>query len=363
MPQMAPVYFQTSQWLRGYLEKPMYTGGYQPGRAQSYANGILNALPNPPAGPVAKLGVANNPFLDLNYVQAAWVQGQPTLLLKSCGFPGGDGTKAGENNGQTSYSTWRYAFSQLFANDNDFQGAVAGAPMFSIIDTNSAHHLSAPLVERAVNRADLGRLGGNPAHAMLVVNFDCHTDYGTTALGTPVTCQSWGRFVSNAIPNVYGHALADAYLQMGTPSAGAATWTTAVWHPAAVLHPAQAKTPVKTGIGTNSVADQLDMVVGQINPNALPLDAYVSLDRDLLKQSYTQYDDGAFPPDAGIEGVKECLTRLVQHHHADIVGFDICGLPTYPGSSSRSGPPINADQAMEMAKNQIIDLWNFVQQL
>src|SRR5712691_10219975 len=214
---MVPVYFQTSRWLRGYLEKPMYTVGYKAPQAAQYANQILGTLPNPPAGPVRKFGVSDIPYNNFNYIQPAWIQHQTDLLLAPCGFPGPNGDKAGENNGRTGYPTWQHAFSQLFANDLDFQ-QVAGYPLFSIIDTNSAHHLSAPLVERAVNRADPNRLGGNPTRAMLVVNFDRHPDYGSAPsdTGTPITCQSWGRFVVNTVVGVYNHPLADAYVRFGS---------------------------------------------------------------------------------------------------------------------------------------------------
>jgi len=266
---------------------------------------------------------------------------------------------AGQNNGRTDYAIWQHAFSQLFANDAHFQ-QVAQYPLFSIIDTNSAHHLSAPLVERAVRRTDPNRLGGHPTRAMLVVNFDNHPDYGGDTT-SPSTCQNWGGFVSKTVPNVYAYPIADAYVRFGSndPQAANPTWGYGQWHRA------------NSGGGmvdidpnhTATLQTQLDTVIAIISPGgAANLDAYVSLDRDVLKRNFTQYDDGPFPAAAGIAGVEACLTHLVQAG-VHIVGFDICGLPTFPGATkdpTAKAGGFTVKDAMTLAQTQVTGLWNHI---
>jgi len=356
MPQqMVPVYFQTSRWLRGYLEGPVFETGYGAVRAANYATQILGSMPNPAAAAVRKSGVSNQ-FLDFTYILAGWLQFQPNLLQASCGWPGLNGNMAGQNNGRTGYPTWQHAFSQLFANDPDFQGVVAGFPLFSIIDTNSAHHVSAPLVERAVALADPNRLAGAPNRAMLVINFDNHPDYGGDT-NVPITCQNWGCFVSNNVANVYNHQISDAYVRFGAnnPQNPNPDWSHGQWH--------QANQGGMIDIDPNhnsTLEAQINTVIAAISPGgAANVDAYVSLDRDVLKRSYTQYGDGPFAPANGVQGVKDCLTHLVAVG-AHLAGVDICGLPTYPGASAdHMGGQFTVTDATALAGNQIVDLWNF----
>jgi hypothetical protein len=354
MQQMVPVYFQTSRWLRGYLDPPVYETGYNAPRAVTYANQLLGTLQNPVSPAVRKSGVSDIPFRDFNYIQPGWTQPQGSLLQAPCGFPGPRGDMAGQNNGRTDYAIWQHAFSQLFVNDADFK-RVAQYPLFSIIDTNSAHHLSAPLVERAVKRTDATRLAGNPTRAMLVVNFDNHPDYGGDTT-SPSTCQNWGCFVSKTVPNVYAYPIADAYVRFGAndPQANP-TWSRGQWHQAS------------SGGGmvdidsthAATLQQQLDTVIRTISPGgAANLDAYVSLDRDVLKRNFTQYNDGPFPAADGIAGVEACLAHLV-HTGVRIVGFDICGLPTFPGAT-KDAVDFKVPDAMALAKTQVTGLWNYI---
>ena len=225
MPGMVPAYFQASKWLRGYMQGPFYDGGYTAPRAQAYADGILSGLadPNRPGAAltrVRKTGMdADASQRDLTYIRPAWMlPGQPFVLDQACGFPGPNRTQAGMYTGRTAYATWQHAFSQLFTQDPDFlQPTVQAAPLFSVIDTDSAHHLSAPLVERAVRWAATAAAAlAQPAARTIVINFDAHEDYGGGATAPSINCQSWGCYVTNPVPAVHAAALADAYVQLGS---------------------------------------------------------------------------------------------------------------------------------------------------
>ena len=63
-----------------------------------------------------------------------------------------------------------------------------------------------------------------------------------------------------------------------------------------------------------------------------PVQAYVTLDRDVLKPHYNQYPDGPFPAVSGLAGVMDCLTHL-HGQGVPLIGFDITGLPVIPSSS------------------------------
>jgi hypothetical protein len=356
MPAMIPAYFQTSKWLRGYMAPPTYGGGYTAQRVQAYADGILNGLADP-ARPaltrVRKVGVGADPR-DLTYIQAGWLQGQATVLLQTCGYPGPNNDQAGQNTGRTGYATWQHAFSQLFTQDADFlQAAVQAAPLFSIIDTDSAHHLSAPLVERAVLRTAAALAPGQPAARTIVINFDAHEDYGG-ATAPDINCQSWGYFVTNTVPAVHPAPLADAYIQFGSkdPMDAAPSWAHGKWHRAggaaglaAIPYNAAAPDPLRA---------QLDAVLAAVAPGAPPVQAYVTLDRDVLRPHYNQYPHGPFPVAPGLAGVMNCLTHL-SGRGVPLIGFDVTGLPVIPSSSTDAA--ITITQAVADAQNQITQLW------
>jgi hypothetical protein len=377
MPAMIPAYFQASRWLRGYMAPPTYGGGYNAQRAQAYVDGILNGLTDPnrpgPPGPaltrVRKMGVdAANPR-NLTWIQAAWLQGQPAVLQQACGLPGPNNDQAGVNTGRASYAIFQHAFSQLFAQDADFtQAAVQAAPLFSIIDTDSAHHLSAPLVERAVLRAAAAAAAAAapapvpPAARTIVINFDAHEDYGGAATLPNINCQSWGYFVTNPVANVHAAPLADAYVQFGSrvPMAAVASWAAGKWHQAA--GPAgMAAIPYAAG-AASPLRAQLDAVlaaVAAVAPGAPapPVQAYVSLDRDVLRPHYNQYPDGPFQVAQGLAGVMDCLTHL-HGRGVLLIGFDVTGLPVVPSSSTDAA--MTVAQALADAQSQITQLWTHV---
>ncbi|HEX5406238.1 MAG TPA: hypothetical protein VFX16_28505 [Pseudonocardiaceae bacterium] len=358
-----PIYFQTSRWLRAYLEKPGHEAGYKQSAADAYAKLVTDLLANPAANPVRKLGVPEN-AVNFSYVPPEFRPQSADLLQLPCGLPGPNGDQAGLNNGKTQYDVLRTSFHNLFTRDKEFHGPVAQHPWFSIIDTDSAHHLSGPLVEQAIRWRDPGRLEGAPERRMIVINFDAHTDYGAkNDFQAPVTCQSWGRFVSNTVPGSYDHPLADAYVRFGHNAAynDVPSWGEAEWHQADA--PYVTKKVIEHYTGDEPLIDQLKLVRDQVaGGDEVPIFAYVSLDRDVLKQNYTQYNDGPFNPQAGIDGVKACLSYL-HRTGAEIIGFDVTGLPTFPGATRSADNRLPIPDAIALATRQIVELWDHVARL
>jgi hypothetical protein len=362
MPAMVPVYFQLSRWLYGYFQNPDWSRVYHDATAINYITtnvpnhppGILDQLPNPAANPVSKQGIAAD-GLNVGYIQAADRNNQD-LLQRSCGDPGPNGDRAGQNNGRTSYAQWQSAFHNLFANDAQLN-AIA-QPIFGIIDTNSAHHLSAPLVERAVTRARALH-----SQAVVVINFDMHPDYGT-GVGGMIGCQGWGWYVSNIVQGIHAAPLANAYVRLGgdVPRDGQPiTWDGAQWHQPAV----GGLQVVQPGAGhPHPVGNQVNAVLAAVAhaTGVGRVDAYVSIDRDLVQKSFTQYDDGKFTWADAFAGVQACLAAL-QAHGSWLIGFDVCGLPTHPGVSSKGwvqGARPSTSQAIQDAAGQVVQLWNQV---
>jgi hypothetical protein len=349
MPAMVPVYFQLSRWLYGYFQNPTFSTVYHDATATNYITGLLNQLPGPAANPVSMRGVAPD-GLNVNYIPAPYRNNQ-NLLQRPCGDPGPGKDKAGENNGMTTYVQWQNGFHNLFANDVQLNGIAE--PLFSIIDTDSAHHLSAPLVERAVTRAG--------SQAAIVINYDMHPDYGTGGGGT-IGCQGWGYYVSNAVGAIHAAPLAQAYVRLGgSPPRDnqAPAWDGGEWHRAgtggmSVIQPLQGQ--------PHLVTNQINAVLAAVAQaaNVARVDAYISIDRDLIQTSLTQYDDGKFTWVDTLAGVQACLAAL-QAHGSRLIGFDVCGLPTHPGVSSRSwvaGQRPNRPTAIQDATAQVVQLWN-----
>src|SRR4029450_2940702 len=125
-----------------YFQDPQHAPVYHHPTATAYATGVLNSLPGPAGLPVSKLGVAAN-GLNLTYIPAGWRNNQD-LLQRPCGDPGANLDQAGYNTGRTSYAQLQAGFPNLFANDAQLNAIPQ--PLFAIVDTDSAHHFSAPLV-------------------------------------------------------------------------------------------------------------------------------------------------------------------------------------------------------------------------
>jgi hypothetical protein len=252
---------------------------------------------------------------------------------------------------------------QLFANTIGREDGVAGAngqcdlaelrcamngvwpalphPVLGIIDSDAAHHISLLLAERAFAAVPAGR-------ARIVINFDAHTDFsGAVPAVASLRCDNWGSFTVRAVPPVYVNPIADVYVMIGNKVQGLAApnppWsnTSARFRVPAAGGVPQAAQPVAGA----TIAQQIQQLIAMLNGYAAAMNngnawagytVYVTVDRDVQQTSYTDYGDGAYTVAAVWQAVDDCLTEL-DNNHVAFAGFDICGLPTYAGTSNVGG--------------------------
>jgi hypothetical protein len=254
------------------------------------------------------------------------------LFVRPIGSPKGTDVIS---NGEIDPRTLMQAFAPVWARLPDPERLRC-----TVIDSNNAHHFSLLFAQRVLATAPAGR-------TRLIVNFDAHTDYGLTK-NNLLRCSNWGVFAirQGVQPDgtpLFPRPAADAYLSVGLKGAGAG--------------PGQGR----LRIGAGAMAEQILQPVGENNvpgnqqPAAtnlvtalvqalqvahLPadrLDIYISIDRDVEQRSFTDYNDGSFPPAliwAFIEAFVQALAaRRGPGSVVRLAGFDLCGFPTLAGFS------------------------------
>lgn len=190
------------------------------------------------------------------------------------------------------------------------------SPLFSIIDHNSAHHLSFVLANKAF-RAYRG-------HARkIVVNLDAHEDYGHAVNWQQIGCQNWGRKL-----------LAVAGRPRWLPGGGVERYVAfclnhhanraRLWRSngQTLIGNAAAIQPGNVGHGglPNAVLGQF------LGPNLNNAAVYITIDRDFMAGSWTPYGDGSYAVGEGRQ-IIQGLINYLRGQGAQIVGADMIGLP------------------------------------
>jgi hypothetical protein len=239
------------------------------------------------------------------------------------------GTESGAaSNGETDFGTFRCAFT------NGVWPQMKGPhPWLAIIDSNNCHHLSTLLAEQAF-------LNTAPNRAKIVFNFDGHSDYPRVAGVASIACHNWGLYTVRPVAGIYATPIAHAYVGIGNLGGGSHQPPNVPWSNTFVRLAPNAP-PGPQNLGNLNVTDQVDALLTLLDNNAVQIngapwvgyDAYVSVDRDFEKLSFTDYGDGGYSPADAWAAVGACLTRL-RERGVRFRGFDICGLPTMRGTAS-----------------------------
>lgn len=221
----------------------------------------------------------------------------------------------GGSHGNVPFQAYRDAFlgGPAFAGDRPILTDI-GNPLFSVVDHNSAHHMTYILANKAF------RGNQDMAGRRVVINFDNHKDYETfNPAADSLCCQNWGQALrprpeDNALHRDYS---VGRYIVLGLGSANA---NVVSWGLDGIRH--QDKVDLTQEV---AMADALrkSLQLGE------PLENYffhVTVDRDFMKGSFTPYGDGPHYPQEGRNMVLQCLHYLKQRG-AKLVGFDITGLP------------------------------------
>jgi hypothetical protein len=254
------------------------------------------------------------------------------LFLRPIGSPVGTDVVS---NGEINPRTLVQAFAPVWAQLPDPERLRC-----TVIDSNNAHHFSLLLAQRVLATAPAGR-------TRLIVNFDAHTDYGLTS-NNLLRCSNWGAFAirQGVQPDgtpLFPRPAADAYLSVGVKGAdagpgqgrlriGAGAMAEQILQPVGMNNAPGNQQPVATNLVTALVNA---LQVAQLPSNRL--DVYVSIDRDVEQRSFTDYNDGPFPPALIWAFIEAFVRALAARRGPDSVvrlaGFDLCGFPTLAGIS------------------------------
>ncbi len=203
--------------------------------------------------------------------------------------------------------------------------------LFSVINNNSAHHVSYVLACHAF--ANHGRQGAN----QLVINFDQHHDHGSASNVNDaeiyITCTSWGQFLGRSDNGLQGCG----YLALGVGTSGN-------------------KSHSKFYFGSSELSSRSAAVAKYGQFNTSNSDVYITVDRDFMKGSETKYGGGNYSKTEGWAEVKSCLGAIPL---ANLVGFDVCGLPT-PGTEKICTPHHDYKANVTRAIEDISTIFGYV---
>lgn len=358
---VTPIYLQASACQLGYAAADRR---YDEKRAQKYVAEIAERLRKVDAPPLQsflgirfpepvaeakKLGIID----DWRWVSdvardETGVPAAPTpLLQKSVSNYVGDSALKGD-----MFLAWLHAASK------ELHLSGVDSARFTIIDHNAAHHLSAPMVKHAFTSQ--GRGGAK----RVLVNFDFHSDADAAVnkgRESIARCDNWAGFMTQPVEHIYETAVVDVYTTFGVSlgldkkesgNLGAGRFQRSDDRRA----PQLIYEAAKWNKDPRSVTEQLAWVVHDVFAENDPIDVYVSVDRDFMKESYTPWGDGSQDPKAGREAVRQALAFFAERR-AKLVGFDVVGLPALGG---RSNVPMSEQGYLDVAYLDLTDMFQAV---
>ncbi|MFW9842754.1 MAG: hypothetical protein ACFFES_17830 [Candidatus Thorarchaeota archaeon] len=191
-----------------------------------------------------------------------------------------------------------------------------GFPVFSVCDCNSFHtsgYLWGLYAAKMMNRK------GKPNGPVAVINFDQHDDYGGTKYHY-TRSDGWGASLLDRLKRMQ---LPCFYLTVGNGENGTSR-----------IYIKGSQTSTSRQIGTfnketwTGILQDLGGIVQYI---------FITIDRDCLNNSYTQWGDGCFGDTGALTTkMKDVLSPMIEacqeqteDHLPQIIGFDITGLPEH----------------------------------
>lgn len=219
------------------------------------------------------------------------------------------------------------------------------APLFSVIDHNSAHHVSWGLAKHAFSNY------GDEDAKKLIINFDAHKDFSkirSKHVKYKIRCNNWAAWaVAGGVDLSY--RIAHGYMHIGHPAnytrrnfgAKSGDWGGSKYY-----------APHSSPVSFKKRTVESQVMAALKATGTSPVDAYVTLDRDVMIGSGTSYGCGEHLPKHLFQALDECLATLYGAG-VSLCGFDICGLPAFSasfGSDLIDNDPI---RVMERAKRDI----------
>lgn len=187
-------------------------------------------------------------------------------------------------------------------------------PVTTVVSTNYAHNLSAPLSHLAFEQSN------SQYPIKLVINLDYHFDCGGgRSLELGVDNGGWGKHVVlRTIPT----ASAQIYATFGVkdqhePGGLFADGEGLEWNGGG-----------RGGKDKRTLMDEIENIVKRYKEAKIKgVDTYVSVDRDVLTYGDTDFRPGKAERGIFINTIDPLLARLKTHGPVNVVGFDITGLP------------------------------------
>jgi len=211
---------------------------------------------------------------------------------------------------QLKFSVAKQALSKLVAGMSQ--------PFTTVVSTNFAHNLSAPLSQIAFEKSKTSK-----SAIKLVINMDYHYDCGDGSSGEKdsVDNGAWGQH----------HVLKK--IKTGNAHVYATFGVLNEYAPGGIFIDGEGLQRENiSGLDKNSLMNKIESVVKTYKENNfLGVDIYVTVDRDVLTYGATHFSPGKEERGIVIRTVDPLIARLRKYGSVNIVGFDITGLPKAGG--------------------------------
>ncbi|MCY0999899.1 arginase family protein [Myxococcus sp. MISCRS1] len=255
----------------------------------------------------------------------------------------------GACNGEVNFANFADAFlgvNGLFGKAPYLTDDASQPFLFGIIDHNSAHHMSWPLVARAMKRAT--------KEDALVLNFDAHYDYGVAG-SESIHCSTWAVKLFEPCGHLVSGRLATAYSAIGLQRNRNQEAISGDFSTMVVTDKGQDKKQAHISTGTNThggseVEGLLASIEAKAGLTGKAYSVYITFDRDISEVSCTPYKDGQHTPEHSQLAVLEVMKLLAQRG-CELVGFDVCGLPNSDGATTVKGK--NQNDSVDYAFDDI----------
>jgi hypothetical protein len=203
----------------------------------------------------------------------------------------------------------------------------AQVPLFSVIDSNAAHHFSEPLIRFAF---------AGSARPRAIVQIDQHPDITSGSVTGNIDCTNWGRFALGAAKYAAGVIPAAGPHAPPQNHHAVFVWVGPQSPPLADHYTVKSYTTAGTVAATaNSNGAGLGAAVLAAITNALPagaFDVYVSVDRDFHGYGATGWDVfGKHNPVQARAAVTSIVNQFAPAGNGHLRGMDVVGMAKIGG--------------------------------
>ena len=269
--------------------------------------------------PVSRLGISNRLWTDASVWETKVSGGSVATINHDTLFE--------------AFLNSNWGLLPAYHDDNDY--------LFSVIDHNSAHHISYLLACWAFKKR------GRKDAVKIVINFDQHEDYGYKTPKTKINCGAWGCYIINGPPagsrfrrpgfkvgnyvsvgngKKVGGIMGRQGEHVGRHTCASGKFYTNIYKAGAKGDHSPSAVVIAD---KNNLLKKLGTKMGH---GLIPWDIYVSVDRDCIQGNDTPYGHGVHKPEEVRHAVYNLL-RDMRNTRSQLVGFDVIGLPHHTSTN------------------------------